>query len=117
MLLPLTRTSSRSRKALSASSSASERCWRAASLAVGGWPRISASMANCLNRAAASEFDWTSAAKDALLCASAGGFGYPPAGLGLAPRFAGLWVVRASIPTLRTNGVQTHVVPFHREVP
>jgi hypothetical protein len=23
------------------------------------------------------EFDWTSAAKDALLCASAGGFGYP----------------------------------------
>jgi len=45
-------------------------------------------MANCLNRAAASEFDWTSAAKDALLRVSAGGFGYPPAGLGLAPRFA-----------------------------
>ena len=63
------------------------------------------------------EFDWTSAAKDALLCASAGGFGYPPARLGLAPRCAGLWVVRASIPTPRTNGVQTHVVPFHREVP
>src|ERR1700731_1112908 len=61
--------------------------------------------------------DWTSAAKDALLCASAGGFGYPPARLGLAPRFAGLWVVRASIPTPRTNGAQTHVVPFHREVP
>jgi hypothetical protein len=40
-------------------------------------------------RAAASEFDWTSAAKDALLCASAGGFAYPPARLGLAPRFAG----------------------------
>ena len=37
----------------------------------------------------ASEFDWTSTAKDALLCASAGGFGYPPARLGLAPRFAG----------------------------
>ena len=63
------------------------------------------------------EFDWTSAAKDALLCASADGFGYPPARLGLAPRFAGLWVVRASIPTPRTNGAQTHVVPFHREVP
>src|SRR6266403_699374 len=71
----------------------------------------------CLNRAAASEFDWTSAAKDALLCASAGGFGYPPARLGLAPRFAGLWIVRASIPMPRTNGAQTHVVPFHREVP
>src|SRR5580700_3485400 len=70
-----------------------------------------------LNRAAASEFDWTSAAKDALLCASAGGFGYPPARLGLASRFAGLWVVRASIPTPRTNGAQTHVVPFRREVP
>src|ERR1700724_742142 len=36
---------------------------------------------------------------------------------GLAPRFAGLWVVRASIPTPRTNGAQTHVVPFPREVP
>jgi hypothetical protein len=52
-----------------------------------------------------------------LLCASAGGFGYPPARLGLAPRFAGLWVVRASIPAPRTNGAQTHVDPFHREVP
>src|ERR1700730_3579710 len=70
-----------------------------------------------LNHAAASEFDWTSAAKDALLCGSAGGFGYPPARLGLAPRFAGLWVVRAAIPTPRTNGAQTHVLPFHREVP
>jgi hypothetical protein len=44
-------------------------------------------------------------------------FGYPPARLGLAPRFAGLWVVRASIPTPRTNGAQTHVAHFHREVP
>src|ERR1700730_16659494 len=67
--------------------------------------------------AAASEFDWTSAAKDALLCASAGGFGYPPVRLGLAPRPAGLWVVRASILTPRTNGAQTHFGPFHREVP
>ena len=50
-------------------------------------------------------------AKDALLCASAGGFGYPPARLGLAPQFAGLWVVRASIPTPRTNGAQYHVDP------
>src|ERR1019366_2937127 len=36
---------------------------------------------------------------------------------GLAPRCAGLWVVRASIPTPRTNGAQDHVDPFHREVP
>ena len=64
-----------------------------------------------------SKIDWTSAAKDALLWVPAGGFGYPPARLGLAPRFAGLWVVRASIPTPRTNGAQTHVVPFPREVP
>ena len=47
---------------------------------------------------------------------SAGGFGYPPARFGLAPRFAGLWIVRASIPMPRTNGAQTHVVPFYREV-
>jgi hypothetical protein len=37
--------------------------------------------------------------------------------LGFAPRFAGLWVVRASIPAPRANGAQTHVDPFHREVP
>src|ERR1700736_5195840 len=36
---------------------------------------------------------------------------------GLAPRPAGLWVVRASIPAPRTNGAQTHVDPFPREVP
>src|ERR1019366_434261 len=36
---------------------------------------------------------------------------------GLAPRCAGLWVVRASIPTPRTHGAQDHVDPFHREVP
>ena len=70
-----------------------------------------------MSQSCRAEFDWTSAAKDALLCASAGGFGYPPARLGLAPRFAGLWVVRASIPTPRTSGAQTHVVPFRREVP
>ena len=70
-----------------------------------------------MSQSCRAEFDWTSAAKDALLCASAGGFGYPPARLGLAPRFAGLGVVRASSPAPRTNGAQTHVVPFHREVP
>src|ERR1700724_2454079 len=31
----------------------------------------------------------------------------PPARFGLAPRFAGLWIVRASIPMPRTNGAQT----------
>ena len=31
----------------------------------------------------------------------------PADALGLAPRFAGLWVVRASIPTPRANGAQT----------
>jgi hypothetical protein len=29
---------------------------------------------------------------------------------------SGLWVVRASIPTPRTNGAQCYVGPFHREV-
>ena len=33
------------------------------------------------------------------------------------PAMCGLWVVRASIPTPRTNGAQCYVRPFHREVP
>ena len=41
----------------------------------------------------------------------------PAGALRAPPAFCGLWVVRASIPTPRTNGAQTHVVPFHREVP
>jgi hypothetical protein len=64
-----------------------------------------------------SKIDWTSAAKDALLWVPAGGRGHPVKHLGLAPRFAGLGVVRASIPAPRTNGAQYHVDPFHREVP
>jgi hypothetical protein len=44
-----------------------------------------------------SKIDWTSAAKDALLWVPAGGHGHPVKHLGLAPRRAGLWVVRASI--------------------
>ena len=63
------------------------------------------------------KIDWTSAAKDALLWVPAGGHGHPVKHLGLASRCAGLWVVRASIPAPRTNGAQTHVVPFPREVP
>jgi hypothetical protein len=43
--------------------------------------------------------DWTSSAKDALLGVAAGGTLRPATRLGLASRFAGLWVVRASIPT------------------
>ncbi|MFZ3328888.1 MAG: hypothetical protein WA231_24800, partial [Methylocella sp.] len=42
--------------------------------------------------------------KDALLWVPAGGHGHPVKHLGLASRCAGLWVVRASIPTPRTNG-------------
>src|ERR1700676_5246505 len=38
---------------------------------------------------------------------AAGGHGHPVKHLGLAPRCAGLWVVRASIPAPRTNGAQT----------
>ena len=45
------------------------------------------------------ETDWTSAAKHALLGVPAGGTLRPATRLGLASRFAGLWVVRASIPT------------------
>jgi hypothetical protein len=37
----------------------------------------------------------------------------PPAHRGLAPRFAGLWVVRASILAPRTKGAQDHANPFH----
>ena len=36
-----------------------------------------------------------------------GAGGWTPADLGLASRCAGLWVVRASMPTRRTNGAQT----------
>jgi hypothetical protein len=36
-----------------------------------------------------SKIDWTSAAKDALLCGSAGESAWPPARLKLAPRRAG----------------------------
>jgi hypothetical protein len=46
-----------------------------------------------------SKIDWTSAAKDALLWVPAGGHGHPVKHSGLASRCAGLWVVRASIPT------------------
>src|SRR5271167_4805258 len=53
------------------------------------------------------ENDWTSAAKDALLCVSKGGPGRPAAWLGLASLYAGLWVVRASIPTPATNEPKT----------
>src|ERR1700676_1696951 len=38
---------------------------------------------------------------------AAGGHGHPVKHLGLAPRCAALWVVRASIPAPRTNGAQT----------
>src|SRR6202795_5196898 len=41
-----------------------------------------------------SKIDWTSAAKDALLWVPAGGHGHPVKHSGLAPRPAGLWVVR-----------------------
>ena len=51
-----------------------------------------------------SKIDWTSAAKDALLWVPAGGHGHPVKHLGFASRCAGLWVVRAPIPTPRTNG-------------
>ena len=42
-----------------------------------------------------------------------------PAGAikGSPPRFAGLWVVRASIPTPRANGAHNNVDPFYRDVP
>src|SRR5262245_49017829 len=39
-----------------------------------------------------------------------------PARLGLAPRLAGLWVVRASILAPQTKGAQNHAEPVHRSV-
>ena len=73
------------------------------------WPRPAgqAFLTEMSQSCRGSKIDWTSAAKDALLWVSAGGHGHPVKHLGLASRFAGLWVVRASIPAPRTNGAQT----------
>jgi hypothetical protein len=55
--------------------------------------------------------------KDALLWVPSGGLGQQLAHLGLAPRRVGLWVVRASIPTPRTNGVPRPCRPLPLRVP
>ena len=52
--------------------------------------------------ARSSKTDWTSAGKDALVWSWAGGSGPRPV-TGLASQIAGLWVVRASITTPRTQ--------------